>query len=90
MRIVYPGSGIDVDCFSYSVPDSAISPFVGVSQDNDILATLAQKIVKVTDWSLQQTVGITWAKLFVKENVKHAILCKPVKWNYRIDVKIKA
>ncbi len=49
MRIVYPASGIDVDCFPDSVPDSVVAPLVGVSQNNNILATLAQKIVKVTD-----------------------------------------
>lgn len=63
MCIIYPASGIDVDCFSCSVLDSVISPYMGVSQNNDILTTLTYKIVKVSYWSLQQAVCVTRAKL---------------------------
>ena len=44
-----------------------IAPLMGMSQNNDILATPAEKIAKVSYCSLQQAVRITRAKLFIRE-----------------------
>ena len=70
MSKIYPSSSIDVHRFANSAFVPVISPLMSMPQNNNILTTLAQKIVKVTNRALQKVVRVTGAKLYVEEQVK--------------------